>query len=202
MKKCFGLLIAGGLSLAMGHSASADIVAQYDFDVAATPEGWNVVNGVRQVAGDDVMRVRTGSNDPQVTRAVGDQLTRPAAESWTTFEVFSRELSSDPANSTPSVVPFDATGTVLIFGGINHGTPDTVGLADASGFQLLTWDISDVAVAASSNIRFDFFGGPGTSDAPSNVGEVDFIRINATPEPASLALVGLGGVMMLGRRRK
>jgi|GEM_PF-5253355 len=202
MKNHFGTLAVAGLSLMVAHSASAAVIAQYDFDVAGTPEGWNVVNGVRQVAGDGVMRVRTGSNDPQVTRNVADELTRlPGSTNFTTFEVLSRELDEDGG----SPIAFDPTGTVLIFGGANQGAPDTVGAADANGFQLLTWDISSVVAATSGNIRFDFFGGPGTSDAPANVGEVDFIRVSdnsVIPEPASLALLGLGGMALLGRRRK
>jgi len=203
MKLSLALLTAGGLSVALGTTAPAAIVSQSDFVTSGSHDNWTAGGGaIREVSGDGLLRLRTTTNDPQLVLGVANELTRAASSTgWTTFETLAREL--DEVGGSP--VAFDPTGTLLIFNGNNLGAPDTVGAADAGGFQLLTWDISGVASTTSGNIRLDFFGGPGTTGAPNNVGELEFIRVSdnsVIPEPASLALIGVGGLTLMGRRRK
>ena len=205
MKLMFAPLVAIGVFLATNATCSASIVSQVDFTTAGSHENWTAAGGgIREVAGDGVLRLRTTNNDPQLVLGVANELTRsPTSTDWTTFEAFAREL--DQVNGTP--IPFDTTGTLLIFNGNNLGAPDTVGTADANGFQLLTWNLSGVTTSTTSgNIRLDFFGGPGTADDPNNVGELDFIRVSdnavAVPEPGALSLLGLGSLAFLMRRRR
>lgn len=57
------------------------------------------------------------------------------------------------------------------------------------GFFTVSADISALGSTAITNIRFDPIGGQGTFAGTFNL---DCVRVNAVPEPGSLALRGLG----------
>ncbi|BAM02174.1 PEP-CTERM sorting domain-containing protein [Phycisphaera mikurensis] len=131
--------------------------------------------------------------------------------------IFGRDLSNEPGE--PQLNP-----VTLTFDGVDvSGLTDiTVGFAyDLDGFDStdsITYDV----FADSASIATGTFGGDDAGvlsvpvlDGTSSVSltlvldqngagdsfELDSFEVNAVPEPASFALVALGGAALLGRRR-
>ena len=136
------------------------------------------------------------------------------------FQARARLGSTNNQDSTgTSLVSSDLSGhesggtTFLIVGKVEYGVTGDSGTVDRLSVLLnpdstdepITWD-ADVEVAsridADSLTHLLFRQGDG------GVREFDFIRVGTTydsvviPEPASLALLGLGGLLMIGRRRQ
>lgn len=65
-------------------------------------------------------------------------------------------------------------------GGNGYRSDEFIGVVDQSGFDLDGTNVGQNAV---------------------NLAVGDFVTVNSVPEPASLALIALGGVAMIGRRR-
>ncbi|MEM6854380.1 MAG: PEP-CTERM sorting domain-containing protein [Planctomycetota bacterium] len=212
MKRKFGLFVAAGLSLAVSHSASAAIVANFDFDTAGQPEGWTLTNALRSVNGNGFLRgnVTVGNNDPQMRLGETLQLTRTAGSTaWDELVVVVSEydaFSNNPGDAGNLVTSTDTTGVTAIFN-LQAGTPNlnvgepTASAVDSNGFVTLTWDISGLTTATTGTIRIDPVGGPDTGGNSFFVDSITFTDNNPIPEPASLMLVGLGGLAMLTRRR-
>ena len=59
---------------------------------------------------------------------------------------------------------------------------------------------------ASGSVTFNVFGAtssnPDTFIAANSPSNINAIQLRAVPEPASLALLGLGGIALIGRRKK
>lgn len=208
MKSKFGMLAAAGLWLVVSHSASASVI--FGFDAAGDNGGWNVAGGVREVPAPTgansrgLLLGKNVTNDPNVNynETTSGSIALGVDETWSTLEVTMREVTS-----TGTTVPFsgDFTGLLAIFNAqagtpaTNFGAPPAPSAADADGFYTFTWDISGFTDASVGNVRIDPVGGP---DSNGNTFQIDSIAFNTVPEPASLALIGLGGIAMLGRRRK
>lgn len=205
MKSKFAMLAAAGLTLVMGHTASAAVVYSFGFDNAGQPDGWNLVNAARSVNGNGYLRGNSTSNDPQMTRAIADEFTRTAGSTaWSELVVVVSEYdapSNNPGDAGNLVTSSDTTGVVAILNAVNFGVPATSAI-DANGFITLTWDISSLASTTTGGIRIDPVGGPLTSGGSFFVDSITLTDNAVIPEPASLALLGLGGLAMLGRRRK
>lgn len=80
---------------------------------------------------------------------------------------------------------------------VNFGSPiaATAGGAGPLGFETLTFDGADIFGANTVAFRFTATNGDG------NIHFND-IKVNGVPEPSSTALLGLGGLALILRRRK
>lgn len=213
MKSKYGMLLGAGLSLLVAHSSSAAIVASFGFDNAGQPEGWDLVNATRSVNGNGFLRGNASSNDPQMIRDESLELTRTAASTaWDELIVVVSQydaFSNNPGDAGNLVTDMDTTGIIVIFNlqpgqaNENLGAP-TASAVDSNGFVTLTWDISGLSTATTGRIRIDPVGGsvPPTTGNSFFVDSITFTDDNPIPEPASLALVGLGCLVMASRRRK
>ena len=127
-------------------------------------------------------------------------------ETWTTIIFHVRE-TADPLTPGTVVNTFNATGLVIQLNSNNSATAATniitTTLYSAStigvdGFFTVTADISSFLANDIRYFRLDPIGG---TDATNNRFEVDFIQINAIPEPSAMLLGSLGTLVMLRRRR-
>ena len=189
-----------GVLVLTAQSASAAIVEQDTFDV--DNEFWSASNNVdgpltvanSLLSGTADSDGGANDNDPQIQRGA---FGKDPVQDWLTFTIDVRETTA----SGDQVVE-DTTGMVLIFqnpnGPTNFGAPTLSGVS--GDFTTFTWDISEYSLNSTGIIRLDPIGGPGTA---GHSFDIDTITARATPipEPASLALLGLGTLAILGRRR-
>jgi hypothetical protein len=142
--------------------------------------------------GGDPRLVNTSST-PIVSKTTG--------ETWSTIVFRVRETDQTAtvvtpwANTSVNVV----LNSSSVAGGatiISTGSASAVDSGD--GFFTVTSDISAFAADDIRYLRFDPIGG---SDASGNKFEVDFVQLNAVPEPAAMLLGSLGVLGLLRRRR-
>lgn len=130
---------------------------------------------------------------------------KPEGETWSTIVFRVRETAS-PLDPGTVVATFDETGLAIVLnstntagGGITIGqTLHTASAIDGDGFFTVTADISTFL---ANDIRYFRLDPIGASDAANNRFEVDFIQINAIPEPRAALLGALGMLGLLRRRR-
>ena len=137
-------------------------------------------------------------------------LVRGAAETWSTIVFRVRETQDE--DPTGAVSTFDPLGLIVQvnYVGADSFVTETINdlakftaVASGDGFFTVTADISAIAADTIVDLRLDPIGGAGVatnSQTSGNSFEVDFIQINAIPEP-SAALLGSLGMLALLRRR-
>ncbi|MEM9345847.1 MAG: PEP-CTERM sorting domain-containing protein [Planctomycetota bacterium] len=204
------------LGFCSAGSASAAVIGDFQFNSDGDTEGWIAVGNSSEPAdfgaSGGTLNGTAEATDPQIV--YNPDLTIDAAESWTTIEYRIRERGDlrEDGNSTviidagPVDLPFDPLGAgIILNGSFNrlNGT-DTTAVASGDGFFTVTVDISAFAPDTITSVRLDPIGGGAgnsNSDTNGNTFEIDYITVNATPEPSSLALMGLGALAMIRRRR-
>lgn len=198
---CSGLLSAVALIPSIGTAA---VIASYDFNTGSDTEGWTslAVTGLTTSAG--FITGTASGNDPQLLKNAGS-LTVGAGQTWDTvvFRVREFDDASGKYIGSEGAPTFNTTGLIVQVNTTIISSGFTV-IASGDNFHTITTDISGLAAAEITNIRVDPIGGAFSNsgaETNGNTFEVDFIRINAVPEPASALLGGLGMLMLLRRRR-
>lgn len=193
-------------------TASAAVVEDFQFNTIGDTEGWTALANIDGpgsgpafiVADGDSLNGLANGGDPRLGRLA---LNATTTATWDAVIFRVRETTE-----TDQVVnTFDPTGLVLVV----NGTTGTFGggtvLSDSSlfsatasgdGFFTVTADISSLGSTDIDQLRLDPIGAP---DANNNLFEVDFIQVTDTtlvPEPGSIALLSLSGLLVAGRRRR
>ena len=201
-------LPAAGATICLSQAASAAVVADYQFNTLMDPEGWSFVNISGQNADGDSLNGTATNNDPQLRHTT---ISESTTGNWESLIFRVRETQDEaPAgvvstfNPTGIAVQFNQTGAngALITAASNFSAVDS-----GDGFFTVTVDISGFTQSSITHVRVDPIGGASSnsnSQTQGNTFEVDFIQITddtPIPEPSSLALLGLGGLAMMRRRR-
>jgi len=106
-------------------------------------------------------------------------------------------------NGAPDINSWNAVGITLIFSeDATFGNPDdssqNLTLSSASGLTTYTGEhFTLTSVADVTNIRLEI-----TSTGGSSITGLSEVRFSAVPEPSTTALLGLGGLALIFRRRK
>ena len=85
---------------------------------------------------------------------------------------------------------------------IDTGISDTLAAQDLTFSGLSTTGVVDDGDLSDDFVVFILDHSSGTAGAPGNQGFSDTFTLAAVPEPSSVALLGLGGLALILRRRK
>ena len=104
--------------------------------------------------------------------------------------------------------------TLILEGQDTSGTQDANPLApgnpgkknSAGNYQVATgtYDLGDIFknVGGTQDLTFGWADSGGADVFPQSTAYIDYMGGSPTPEPGMLGILGLGGVMMMRRRRK
>lgn len=73
--------------------------------------------------------------------------------------------------------------------------------AGPHGSETLSQTVTGVSIEDGSTVTFTFFGDNGTGGGSRQGVAIDDFNLSVVPEPGSLALIGLGGLLVARRRR-
>ena len=173
------------------------------FDTNGNVEGFTTVNvtGARLSVSGGLLSGTASSGDPRlIKQGAAPMVSKLSDETWSTVVMRVRETDETSA----TVTPFDATGVLAALNDTNSGSGALVSsflsaVDSGDGFFTITLDISNFTDNDIRYFRFDPIGAP---DAGGNKFEVDFVQINAVPEPTTSLLAGCGVLLILHRRRR
>jgi hypothetical protein len=168
-------------------------------DEVAIPGGYEV-NGFKTVGEEGVNYPATLTITVQMPTLL-DPLTPASLSFWAT----GRDGTGTAANSTVSIV--DATDNAVV---VAPTTPTFNAALTSDGRP--QWQFNDITYTqlpsyAGHTFEVIFTGGgdavtSGSSATGLVLADLNFTAPEVVPEPASLSLLGLGGLALLGRRRR
>ncbi len=186
----------------VSSSCIAAVIVSYDFN--SDTQGWaaNSVNGFAASGG--YLIGTASSNDPQLLKTPAN-ITISASQTWSTVVFRVRELDdlSGKYIGSAGAPAFSPVGMVVQFNSTALSSGFTV-VSSGDDFHTITCDISSIVDKTIANFRLDPIGGAlsnSGSETTGNSFEVDFIQVNAVPEPG-IALLGSLGMLVLLRRRR
>ncbi|MFK7911979.1 MAG: PEP-CTERM sorting domain-containing protein [Akkermansiaceae bacterium] len=214
MKRTTIALLTGTLA-ASALPASAAIAFAFEFNTPNNDLGWqhNSGNGGAGASGPTTVTVG-GTGEGVLTASQlpsnGDLrvlynpdlvLDTVSFTGWTTIEVRFRQLNG--LNGSPEALSGNNSLLFLGTSGTGSSSINGTGFVEESPGSTEFWytaslDISGMGTNNIGQIRFD----PIASTTKDY--QVDWVRVNAAPvpEPSSSALLGLGGLALILRRRK
>jgi len=134
--------------------------------------------------------------DMTVTASAGDGLTQEQSGFWMV------DAGADAGNPDPYRITTGETVTFSISNALVSGGP-TAATAAFTGFTAINFT-NHGGTAGSADLGAGIFTGAAALDGGSGdrISGVDFGITVAVPEPSSTALLGLGGLALILRRRK
>jgi hypothetical protein len=185
--------------------ASSEIGAPFDRMDDYIVDGSGLSSGQHNNGSDLVAWLSTGIGfgdedfDPSVIFDLGAVYTINSFHVWNYNE-----------NSTPAIPPGPQVGRGVNDVSVEYGTtaalgstvPGITNFAIADGTDTYTGEDFGGLSFNAQYIMFDINSNHGDANAFYGLSEVQFDGVAVIPEPASLAVLGLGSVMMLVRRRR
>jgi hypothetical protein len=201
---CAGILSAFGLFPSTGTAAA---VATYNFNTDSDTEGWEAFSnpsGLSITTSGGYLTGTATNNDPQL-RKTGVSITIGANETWDTLVFRVREFDDFAGKyiGSEGAPAFSASGLAVQLNGATPTNLTFTAVASGDNFYTVTADISGLAGTEITSLRVDPIGGAlsSGSETTGNTFEVDFIQLNAVPEPGAAILGSLGMLALLRRRR-
>jgi len=183
-------------TLALGGTAQAAVfINEFHYDNTGSDEGEfvEIVTTNSEVAADITLTLYNGNNSESYDTHTLDTFTDHGIRS--DGNRYFSKLISGIQNGAPDGLAIDLSDSLIEFLSYEGTFTASGGPADS----ILSTDIgasqSSSAAVGSSLQRIAFGSTWVSTDGSNTLGNVNI------PEPASLALLGLGGLMMLGRRR-
>lgn len=230
MKRCKGLLFGLAGSLVFGAlPASAEVIAEYNF-VDGSAAATSTLGGMTAsaVTFDELDQWTSAGSSPSIDElgffAEGDDTNTNASggsiDSLESAQSTGDYITFTIGNATNSLfsisqISFQYTASADGFAGVSsHLLTSATGFTNSDSLKTTTFSDSNgttpVTVPLSGNTALQNLAGPLEiriyfSDSTASTAashRVDDIVIEGTPEPGSLALMAIGGLCILHRRRK